>query len=279
MNMEKKKKNKTKYIIGIVIASIGLLLIVLLLFLSFVNRIISGWTNNDSVILIFNLLVTVICISMVITVGNYISTNDKNVMFTNNEIYRLFNLLNKNNKICCLEKEMIDDENVSNFNKINKILKKSHFEITISKENLNNYFDSNGTFINIETTFKPDVIEKLRVLYNDVVSKWSIKYEALFARIHSGDLLKRKQFPVFEIIIPFVIGAIGAFVSIYQVLSVDDAKMDPFRDYLILFGFTIVFAICMAVMHGYSKVELLYTSNLKIIEKMEKILGSENSSK
>lgn len=240
------KESKAGFIIVIIIMGICLLGIIAIVVWDIVNRIVSGWTNSDTIQFVFTLIVGIFGFVMVVSFQNYLININKKVLFLKNDIYRLFLLMEKNRTIDKYEKYLIDIENKRRLIKINKIIHKKDKTITVDMDNINDYFDSKYGVYKKEINIFSFI--RLSSLYAAIMLNKSKTYEKMYASIHSGEYIKEPKFPLFEFIIPLLIGVIGIFVTLYETLSINGAINEPLINYLKLFGATFLFVIEFSVL-------------------------------
>lgn len=263
---EPKKKNKTNLITSIVIMAILLLGILVLVVWDIVDRCRYGWTNNDTIQIVFLVIVAITGIVMIKSLQDYFVTKNKKVTFMKNDIYRLFISMEANNSLSIYEQNLIEEDNARKLAKINKIINRKDPTIVVTFENLNDYFDEKYEI------YKGDInifsSSRLSSLYAGIKMNKSKEYEKLYASIHSGDFIKAPKFPLFEFVLPFLLGFIGIFVTIYEALSVNNPIKEPLIEFLKLFGATFFFALSFSLFTTRSRIEDEIIRNKNIFAKL-----------
>ncbi len=135
------KKNNAGIIIGIVIMGLALLGIVAIFAWDIVSRCNNGWSNNDTIQVVFCVVVAITGVAMIKSFQDYLIAKNKKVMFLKNDIYRLFISMELDDSIKRYERSLIDTENKRRLKKINKIVKRKDKTAEITIDNLNEYFD------------------------------------------------------------------------------------------------------------------------------------------
>lgn len=262
------KESKAGFITGMIIIWLCLLGIIALVISDIVSRILSGWTNSDTIQSVFTLIVGIFGFVMVVSFQNYLININKKVLFWKNDIFRLFLLMEENRTIDKYEKYLIDIENNRRLIKINKIIHKKDKTISIDMDNLNDYFDAKYEVYKKEINIISSI--RLSSLYAAIMLNKSKTYEKMYASIHSGEYIKEPKFPLFEFIIPLLIGVIGIFVTLYETLSINGVINEPLINYLKLFGATFLFVIEYSILTLRSRTD-------DTIERYQSILNKLNA--
>lgn len=261
MKKKTNKSNKT-IIIVIVVMSICLLGILAILVCDLITRLSRGWTNNDTITLIFFVMIAVTGVIFIKSFHDYFVNHNKEIIMLNNDIYRLFFKMEKEGSISNYEKLLIDRENKRYLGKINSIIQKKNKDLVITLDNINDYFYAISGFFKGDTGLLASY--RLSTLYNKIRVNKSINYEKLYRNVHSGDLIKNVRFPLFESLVPLLIGFVGIFVTIYQTLAVDGSINDSLIEYLKLFGSVVLFAAAYTLFtyRSYKEGVVNYKTNI-----------------
>ena len=247
------KKNKTIVIIGIVIMGLALLGIIGIFAWDIVSRYNNGWTNNDTIQIVFCVMVAIAGVAMIKSFQDYLIAKNKKVMFLKNDIYRLFISMELDGSVKRYEQSLVDADNRIRLEKINKIVKRKDKTAVVTIDNLNEYFDDKIEVYKGEA----NIFSFMRInsLYVEINRNKSKKYEKMYASIHSGDYIREPKFPLFEFILPLLLGIIGIFVTIYEALSVNNPIKEPLIEYIKLFGATFLFSLMYSIVTLRSRTE------------------------
>lgn len=93
-------------------------------------------------------------------------------------------------------------------------------------------------------------------------------YEKMYSSIHSGDYIRIPKFPLFEFILPLLLGFIGIFVTIYEALSVNNPIKEPLIEFLKLFGATFFFELSYSLFTTRPRIEDEIIKNKNIFAKL-----------
>lgn len=264
--MSNSKKSKSILITGIVIMAILLLGILVLVVWDIVDRCRYGWTNNDTIQIVFFAIVAITGSVMIKTLQDYFVAKNKNVMFIKNDIYRLFKSMESNNSLSIYEQNLIEEDNARKLVKINKIINRKDHTIVVTFENLNDYFDEKYEI------YKRDInifsSNRLSDLYSEIKMNKSKIYEKMYSSIYSDEYIRIPKFPLFEFILPLLLGFVGIFVTIYEALSVNNPIKEPLIEYLKLFGATFFFALSYSLFTTRSRIEDEIIKNKNIFAKL-----------
>ena len=247
------KKNNAGMIIGIVIMGLALLGIVAIFAWDIVSRCNNGWTNNDTIQVVFLVAVAITGVAMIKSFQDYLIVKNKKVMFLKNDIYRLFIFMELDGSVKRYEQSLVDADNRIRLEKINKIVKRKDKTAVVTIDNLNEYFDDKLEIYKGEI----NIFSFMRInpLFVEIKKNKSKKYEKMYASIHSGDYIREPKFPLFEFILPLLLGIIGIFVTIYEAISVNNPINEPLIEYLKLFGATFLFALMYSIVTLRSRIE------------------------
>ena len=218
-----------------------------------VSRYNNGWANNDTIQVVFCVMVAITGVVMIKSFQGYLIAKNKKVMFLKNDIYRLFLSMELDGSIKRYEQSLVDTDNRIRLEKINKIVKRKDKTAVVTIDNLNGYFDDKIEVYKGET----NIFSFMRInsLYAEIKRNKSKKYEKMYASIHSGDYIREPKFPLFEFILPLLLGVIGIFVTIYEALSVNNPIKEPLIEYIKLFGATFLFALMFSIVTLRSRIE------------------------
>lgn len=234
--MRLSESKKTPLTITIVLALLlSLVGIIAVLIWDFASKINRGWTNSDTIQYVLIVLVLVAGTGTDKALFEYYVHRDKDLLVLNNNIFRAFSKLEETKKIKDFKNYLVDKENEKYMRKIDKIFLKCGVETKISKDNILDYFDTNGW---VKDNYHVDSKRqfKLLELFEKVTKNESVQYERMYQEFHGGLLLKQYKFPFFEIIVPLFLGILGLLVSSYQVLLLDGSIKDSLFDYIKLFA-------------------------------------------
>lgn len=267
--MNKKAK---KSLVFIILLSIALILLVGAAIFYIVYKVNNGWTINDTLSLIFDIFVTVSGFFSSLSFLNYFSHQGKDFVVLNNRIYETFNHLENSLKIDSLKQIYVTEYQDKLLLKMNKIYQKKYPEITITKTNISEYF-SDETFLikDLESNF--NLVEELSLenKAKKIFSETSPEYEELYRQIKSGELLNKPKFPLIETILPFILGFVGLFETVYQTLSINEEIGEPLTNYLLCFGAVIFFSFSLALCHSISFKESFIKEKQKTLNKLKSL--------
>ncbi len=268
-----KKKSKVINVTEIVLLAIVFSLILAVLIWSYANKIKNGWTNNDTVQTIFEVLIIILGPAISYSFIRYFVTNNKEIIIINNSLYKLFLLNEENKKIEYYERQLLLIQKQKVLSEMNSILSKQIKNVTLTEQNLHIYFDvKSGIYIGSEPiSFRSE--SRLFGKYQKYKNNKSIKYEKLYQSIHSGELLKKAKFPLLETILPFVLGAFGAFATVYQTLSINGEINESLLTYFGFFGMIILYGLIVSVYCTDSFKRFEIQEKNKIICDLEKLGG------
>ena len=242
-----KKANQITHIVAIVALSICLVSIIATLVRDIVVRALRTWNNNDTIQYVFLGLVVVIAVLVGVEFKNYFLNKDKQLTRLNTIIYRLFESIEKNNKIDVFEKTIVLKQNQKLIDELIKILKLQS-ESDLDKKVF--FTESPSGIFEIEIGNKKvrwikrfRAIQRLKILKENRSSD----FERLFREVHTGEIIKKEKSPLSSIVLPLNVGVIGLFVSLYQLLSVDSFIKDSLMTYLFLFLFTLAFGALLSM--------------------------------
>lgn len=272
----KQKPNKLASIIAMIVLSVLFTIVIVFFMYSHYVRFKSGWTANDSVLVIFEAIFLMVCIVTILQMSDYIATNDELMVIGNNKLYRSYKSLESSNQLEDFKNYLITEEHNQAFKKINSYIGVINKKIVIDSNNVRKYFDNDGNYIGSDSIESKRILRKLKKFYFLTQKDLSLIYESVFCDMNSGEILKKKSFPLFNIILPLFIGALGVFTSIYQILSIDGSVTDSFVEYLIFFVLGMGYSIGMSFAFGKTKRDFILWKKNKILNDMNKILEKDN---
>lgn len=265
--MKKNNKNNKSLIAIILLASFYLLITIGILVWDLVSRIRRGWNDNDTVNIVFFVMILALCPVMMKSFYDFFANNSKEVMLLNNDIYRLFRKMEENGSISNYEKYLIARENKRNIDKINHIVRRKDKNAQITIDNLDEHFYGlNGLYKGNVNLFSSS---RLETLYVHIKRNKSIAFERLYQLVHSGDLVKRYKFPLFEFVLPLLIGSIGLFATIYQTLASNYSIQESLTEYLKLFGSSVAFSFLCVLLASRSAREEMIKHKSNILRDMQ----------
>lgn len=240
--MKNRKTNKTVAII-ILLLGLCLLLVIGILIYDIVIKCRRGWNNNDTVQFIFYGFAILLSPYSIIIFRRFLVSNSKEVVLINNDIFRAFNTLEREDKIDNYKNSLIEFQNEKYIERINSILSKRNNKQSITKDNISMYFDEKLSFCDISIKLTKRNTKRVEKYYKIFSERKSNKFEELFRSVHSGELLKKPKFPLFEILLPLFFATFGIFTTIYQVFSTNGELTEPLKTYLLLFFGIILYSI------------------------------------
>lgn len=85
-------------------------------------------------------MIAIVGVVAILSMHNYFISRNKDIIILNNEIYRTFLELEKSGLIKKYENSLIEEENNRSLKKMNSIIQKRNKDISISVNNIDNYF-------------------------------------------------------------------------------------------------------------------------------------------
>lgn len=273
---EAKPKKKSRIWIVIVLVVLVIALIAFTIYL-IINQIRSGWTNNDTFQFVFFafvvLFVPVSCKSFL----DYFVAKDKRLLFLNNDIHRHYAFLEKEGLLSEYEKAEVSKERDALLTSINQIVSKNNKDVVISLENINEFYNPKYNLLICD--LKLNIFQRyfLRKKCCDVTSNKSKRFEELYRSYHSGELLERKKFPIFEFIIPLIFTAAGMFATVYESLSVNGTINDSLFEYLKLFLLFVLVGFSFALHAIEPTRNSIHKSKIELLDSLESIVNKHKS--
>ena len=212
---------------------LGIAAAVCLIILIF-NDVNSGWNGNKTVNYAFFVIIFLCGVSCVHPLYHYFLINNKEMIKSNNDLYRTLEKAENDETLKQYKIKKYNDAREKALAKINNYL----YETTGQKISLSH--ESIKSFIhNEDYSKKPYNLDDdqgiyLRVLYYEYRDKYSKEYEVLFSKYKSGDLVKLKDFPLFNFIIPLIVSFLGIFISVYQYVALSEQITDSLLRYVIV---------------------------------------------
>lgn len=258
---------KTKSLVMIILLAILLMCIISVLIWDLVMRIKRGWNANDTIQIIFSITIAITGLVSSSAFLQYFIYKDKRFLVLNNKIYKAFSLLEERKMIDAFEAEMINTQNTKLYKQINNIFQKKYPDVCITKENIKDFFNLKYC-VYFNDDYPCWFIDTLRMesKVKKIVCNRSYEYEELFRNIHSGDILKKNKFPLLEVVLPFVLGAMGFFETFYQALSVSESINEPLKTFLFCFLSAIFFSFSLGFAYSTSMKESVIYKNEKTLQ-------------
>lgn len=102
----KQKYSKKQYIFRIILLCALLLLTITILIYDLYSKVKRGWQNIDTISAIFFGLIIICSIVLIHYIDKYIVESNADIICINNDIYRMFDKLEKEGKLLQYEKRM-----------------------------------------------------------------------------------------------------------------------------------------------------------------------------
>ena len=263
MNNSESKKRKHNQVITLIILTIVLFGIIGVLIWDTVKKIKHGWSDKNTFDLIFSIFIVLAGSAVCYPIEQFFIYRDKRILQLNNDIYRLFNRIKAIDKEIEIKKLYLEKQKTQSIQKINKILGKKKI-VTINNSNVSGLFYKTHPIYNGEINLGICKTFRIEKAYTKYLSNESDEYERLYQEIESRSILRKKSFPIIELILPFLFGALGFIISIYQALNVNGDIHESIIEYLKLFFASIFFV-------GSLNLYSIDPSRAKIIKEKKKL--------
>lgn len=203
-----------------IVIIIALLFIISTMIVGLVVDITQGWTNEKIVSYAFSIIVFIGGISMYSPIHEYVLSNDKKMIKSNNSLFRCFEEAERNGTLLKY-KECLDDEErkplldkvdifLASFNKDYEPMNYSSFCIFINEKRY------------LEKPYKlsKDELAQLFIYKIELDDAYSAEFEELYRQYKTKEMICRHPFPVFNVLLPFIVSLIGLLATIYQFLTI-----------------------------------------------------------
>lgn len=211
------QSNKTikRYILQLVILIIALITTII----GFVIDLQGGWTGEKTIVYAFSIAFFFCGISTYYPLYEYLITNDKLAIKANNKLFRCLEQAEKDGFLLSFGDYYNNREKECFLEKINKQLLASNPSfVSLTHDSITSFFD-NKDYLKKSFSFDADSLAELFVSYYEYNDAYSEGFEDLYARYKTKEMLARKQFPVFNTLVPLILGIVGLFSTIYQSVS------------------------------------------------------------
>ena len=272
METTKSKKETLKQNIDIGLIALVLALVIFIFVFGIIERCKRGWTSNDTIQIVFAVFIFIIFLGCSEPFSKFLVANNKEIIICNNEIYRSFKFVEKEGKLNQVEIIYLDNLKDKCLLKMNKIVKKQKCDIEFTKENVSDFFYPNSWIYNSESKPTFSKMKKVESAYKTILRNKSLKYEKLSRDVESLEIIKKYKFPLVEVILPFLFGGLGLFITIYQTLNVNGIIKDALTDYLVLFGETFLLGIAAVFNSSTSSIESAIKDKKETIKILNQVL-------
>lgn len=229
---------------------LGLTLVVLGFAGVIIIEIVSGWTKETTIGVIYS--VTSVLIGMVVGLfwRDFVISHNKEIRHARNKVFRSLEELDKKNGLHILEDKIVNKENSQHLEEINTLLMSSGVvekEINVGQLYLLFSYENPNRIDTLRMSF----IVRMRVsyLFERIKKNYSKKYESMYASYKSLELVRTSGTNFFTVTLSFIFSLIALFAVIYQALSNDESLKQPLIDYIWVFFTFFVFSFTISVFY------------------------------